>query len=99
MPMTLREQDLLRFQRYLKFEPTERGSIWLVHICGSALGTPTAHRSLRRLGSLIDSGRYTIAQLIGILGPECADTNDLFRMGLLDDEPVASRSYTLRTSR
>ncbi len=91
-------QMLLRFQRSLQFELTAQGfnlnSRYLRQRFDDTAGTPF----MGRLGSLVDSGRYTAEQVIGILGHECPDTlNHLFRMGLLDDEPVAAGSRSLVT--
>ena len=90
------QQRTLRFQRCLQFESTAEGfnlnSRYLRQRFKNLAATPF----MGRLGSLVDSGRHTAEQVIEILGPGCADIlNHLFRMGLLDDEPVAAGSGSL----
>jgi radical SAM family RiPP maturation amino acid epimerase len=90
------EQMVLRFQRSLQFEATAQGfnlnSRYLRQRFEDTSRTPF----MGRLGAMIDSGRHTAEQVVEILGPGCADTlSHLFRLGLLNDEPVVAGSGSL----
>jgi radical SAM family RiPP maturation amino acid epimerase len=98
MPVEPDEERTLRFHRHLQYEQDAGGfKLTTVHLRQRFEETPEAP-FMGRLGALVESGGHTPAQIGDILAAERGvpresvrlALNDLFRLGLLDDEPAVS---------
>ncbi len=96
MPMSMSEDNIIRFRRGLCYKPLANG-----FELSSEFTTQRAqnNRYNRQLGDLIDKGSYTVDTVVkkvtgsGVPAQEILASIDvMFKHGMLDDEPAAIRS-------
>jgi radical SAM family RiPP maturation amino acid epimerase len=96
MPVEVSDRMPLRFQRHLQYEQTAEGfNLTTVHLRQRFDASDAPF--MKRLGELVQPGRYTAGQITDILAANdtalretvCRALHELFRLGLFDDEPAA----------